>query len=384
MPPQAELTRQVALNNGWGKNELPPRPDQKAAPIPERAGEPSLFKHVVFIIKENHTYDSTLGDMPEGNGNAQLCMFGEEVTPNQHALARQWVLLDNTYTSGTNSADGHQWTVSGVANGYIEQNYSAHTRSYPYDGGDPLAYSPEGFLWNAAVKAGKSRAGVRRVCQQAADHRPRDRQDPDLEATVGRLQRGRSEILASPSETENAALKPYLHPHYIGFPTIVSDQWRADQYLADLKGFEASGEMPALSILLLPNDHTTGTKPNYPTPRAAVADNDLALGRIVEGLSHSRFWKETLILVIEDDSQLGMDHVDGHRTIAFCVSPYTRRGAVVSEVYNHTSLLRTMELVLGLPAMNRFDRTATPMTACFVDQPDETPLHARAQPDSPG
>jgi hypothetical protein len=131
--------------------------------------------------------------------------------------------------------------------------------------------------------------------------------------------------------------------------------------------------MPALSILLLPNDHTTGTKPNYPTPRAAVADNDLALGRIVEGLSHSRFWKETLILVIEDDSQLGMDHVDGHRTIAFCISPYTRRGAVVSEVYNHTSLLRTMELVLGMPAMNRFDRTATPMTACFVKQSDETP-----------
>jgi len=154
---------------------------------------------------------------------------------------------------------------------------------------------------------------------------------------------------------------------------LVSDQWRADQYLADLKSFEASGEMPALSILLLPNDHTTGTRPNYPTPRAAVADNDLAVGRIVEALTHSKFWKETLILVIEDDSQLGTDHVDGHRTIAFCVSPYTKRGAVVSEVYNHTSLLRTMELVLGLPAMNRFDRTATSMTACFTDKLDDTP-----------
>jgi hypothetical protein len=176
------------------------------------------------------------------------------------------------------------------------------------------------------------------------------------------------------SATDNAALRPYLHPRYIGFPTIVSDQWRADQYLADLRKFETENTMPELSILLLPNDHTTGTKSGYPTPRAAVADNDLALGRIVDALTHSKFWKETLILVIEDDSQLGMDHVDGHRTIAFCVSPYTRRGAVVSEVYNHTSLLRTMELVLGLPAMNRFDRTATAMTACFAKDADLRPF----------
>jgi len=370
--PISELTRRVALNNGWGKVELPPRPGVAAVPIPERAGEPSPFKHVVFIIKENHTYDSTLGDMKEGNGEPSICMFGEEVTPNQHALARQWVLLDNTYTSGTNSADGHQWTVSGVANGYMEQNYAAHSRSYPYDGGDPLAYSPEGFLWNSAVKAGKSLrvygefVNTPRVVDKVTGRMPTWSQFwEDYQA--------HGEKYAVTAETDNAALRPYLHPHYIGFPTVVTDQWRADQYLADLKEFEASGKMPELSILLLPNDHTTGTKPNFPTPRAAVADNDLALGRIVEGLSHSRFWKETLILVIEDDSQLGMDHVDGHRTIAFCISPYTRRGAVVSEVYNHTSFLRTMELVLGLPAMNRFDRTATPMTSCFADAPDLTP-----------
>jgi YVTN family beta-propeller protein len=375
LPPKAELTRQVALNNGWGKSELPPRPGLSAVPIPERAGEPSLFKHVVFIIKENHTYDSTLGDVREGNGDARLCMFGEEITPNQHALARQWVLLDNTYTSGTNSADGHQWTVSGVANGYMEQNYAAHSRSYPYDGGDPLAYSPEGFLWNSAVKAGKS---VRVYGEFVNKPHILDKATGKKKGAAWKelwddynAGGGKFDITA---DTDNAALKPYLHPHYIGFPTEVSDQWRADQYLAELKEFEVSGEMPALSILLLPNDHTTGTKPGFPTPRAAVADNDLALGRIVEALSHSRFWKETLILVIEDDSQLGMDHVDGHRTMAFCVSPYTRRGAVVSEVYNHTSLLRTMELVLGLPAMNRFDRTATPMTACFADRADETPF----------
>jgi YVTN family beta-propeller protein len=373
LKPKAELTRQVALNNGWGKTELPPRANVAAVPIPERVGEPSLFKHVVFIIKENHTYDSTLGDMKEGNGEASLCTFGEEITPNQHALARQWVLLDNTYTSGTNSADGHQWTMSAVANGYMEQNYSAHSRSYPYDGGDPLAYSPKGFLWNAAVKAHKSLrvygefVNLPRVVDKVTGKTPTWMQLwEDYQAGSAKYS-----ITAA---TDNAALRPYLHPNYIGFPTVVSDQWRADQYIADLKSFEASGEMPQLSILLLPNDHTTGTKPGFPTPRASVADNDLALGRIVEAISHSRFWKETLILVIEDDSQLGTDHVDGHRTIAFCISPYTRRNVVVSAVYNHTSFLRTTGLVLGLPAMNRFDRTATPMTSCFADAADETPF----------
>jgi hypothetical protein len=259
-----------------------------------------------------------------------------------------------------------------VANGYMEQNFSAAARSYPYDGGDPLAYSPQGFLWNAAVKAGRSVRVYGEFVNRPKVVENGTKRVPSWKELWDDYQAGGDKFSIT-AETDNAALRPHLHPHYIGFPTNVSDQWRADQYLADLKRFEADGKMPALSILLLPNDHTTGTKANFPTPRAAVADNDLALGRIVEALTHSRFWKETLILVIEDDSQLGMDHVDGHRTIAFCVSPYTRRGAVVSEVYNHTSFLRTMELVLGLPAMNRFDRTATSMAACFQPEADLRP-----------
>jgi len=175
------------------------------------------------------------------------------------------------------------------------------------------------------------------------------------------------------SGTDNAALRPHLHPNYIGFPSTVSDQWRADQFVADVDRFEREGGMPHLSILLLPNDHTMGTRAGAPTPRATVADNDLALGRIVERLTRSKFWPKTLILVIEDDSQLGLDHVDGHRTTAFCISPYTKRGQVVSETYNHTSFLRTIGLVLGLPPMNRFDRTAQPMTACFTSTRDLTP-----------
>jgi YVTN family beta-propeller protein len=369
----AESSARVARNNRWGQ-QAAGRRGVKPVPVPARDGEPSVFEHVVYIIKENQTYDTIFGDLPEGNGDKSLCLFGEEVTPNHHALARQFVLLDNTYTSGTNSADGHQWSVSSVANGYIEQNYGAHARSYPYDGGDPLAYSPAGFLWTAARDAKKS---VRVYGEFVNKPRVRDRVTGKAPGSFAEVwadyQQGMKRFEIT-SDTDNAALKPFLHPHYIGFPSTVPDQWRADQFIADVDRFEREGKMPALSILLLPNDHTMATRPGSPTPKAAVADNDLALGRIVERLTHSKFWPKTLILVIEDDSQLGMDHVDGHRTTALCVSPYTKRKAVVSDTYNHPSFLRTIGLVLGLRPMNRFDRTATPLTACFTDTPDLTPF----------
>lgn len=370
----AAQSRQVARNNLWGR-ELEPRVGRPAAPIPERVGEPSVFKHIVYIIKENQTYDSLLGDMPEGNGDKALNLYGEQVCPNHHQLARDFVLLDNTYTSGTNSADGHQWCNEAVANGYMEQNYDAHLRSYPYDGGDPLAYSPNGFLWTAALR----KHLTVRVYGEFVNKPEVRANGPGVagtERTWTNLWKDRSEKtdkFTINAATDNKALAPYLNPHCIGFPLTVSDQWRADQFVKDLADFEVAGSMPNLSILLLPCDHTSGTRAGMPTPSAEVADNDLALGRVVEGLSKSKFWKETLILVIEDDSQAAVDHVDGHRTAAFCISPYTRRKAVVSEYYNHTSLLRTMELVLGLPAMTRFDRTATPMAACFTQTPDFSP-----------
>jgi YVTN family beta-propeller protein len=364
-------TAQVAKNNRWGQ-ELPARPNIAPVPIPERIGEPSVFKRVVYIIKENLTYDSVLGDMEKGNSDPKLCLFPEPVSPNHHALARQFVLLDNTYTSGTNSADGHQWSAAALANAYMEQNYSAHVRSYPYDGGDPLAYSPEGFLWQAAQKAGRT---VKVYGEFVNKPTVRDKTTGKMPTWTQLWEERKNktrqfEILA---DTDNAHLKPLLHPNYVGWPTEVSDQYRADLFLADLAEWEQKGKMPDLSILLLPCDHTNGTDPGFPSPKASVADNDLALGRIVEGIAKSKFWRDTLILVIQDDSQLGVDHVSGHRTAAFCISPYTKRGAVVSEPYNHTSLFRTMELVLGIPAMNRFDRSATPMTACFTPTPDLTP-----------
>jgi YVTN family beta-propeller protein len=363
------LTRRVAAGNHWNMADQAPRPEKKPVPVPERVGEPSFFKHVVYIIKENHTYDEDLGDMPEGNGAKSLCIFGEDVTPNEHALARQFTLLDNTYASGSNSADGHQWTDSAIANAYIEQNFDDYVRSYPFNGGDPLACSPAGFLWNAAAQAGKTVrvhgefANIPRVIGPIPGERPTWSELWQDYKTHGH----KYQISAG---TDNAALRPFLDPGYVGFPLTVSDQWRADQFISELKTDESTGSFPTLSILLLPSNHTAGTTPGYPTPRALIADNDLALGRIVEALTHSRFWPETLILVIEDDTRFGLDHVDGHRTLAFCVSPYTRRGVVVNECYNHTSFVRTIGLILGLPAMNRFDRTATPLTACFAEEAD--------------
>ncbi len=370
------LTAQVAKNNHWGQ-ELPARANVAAVPIPERIGEPSVFKRVVYIIKENLTYDSVLGDVKEGNGSAKLCLFDEQTAPNHHALAREFVLLDNTYTSGTNSADGHQWSASSLANDYMEHNYSADIRSYPYDGGDPLAYSPEGFLWQAVQKAGKT---VKVYGEFVNKPTVRDKATKKMPTFLQLWEERKNktnnyEILA---DTDNAHLKPLLHPNYVGWPTEVSDQYRADLFLADLAAWEKTDKMPDLSILLLPCDHTNGTDPKFPTPKASVADNDLALGRIVAGISKSKFWKDTLILVIEDDSQLGVDHVSGHRTFALAIAPYTKRKAVVSELYNHTSLFRTMELVLGFPSLNRFDRTATPMTACFQSMPDLSPYALKA------
>ncbi len=361
-------TRRVAEWNQWGAE---PKPRENAAPrpIPERVGEPSLFKHVVYIIKENQTYDFVFGDMREGNGDPKLAAFGEEVTPNHHALARQFVLLDNTFTSGTNSADGHQWVASSLANAYSEHNYGHHARSYPYDGGDPLAYSPTGFLWTAAAQAGRSVRVYGEWVNNPSVKDPVTGRTPSWSQLWADYKRGGKGYRIT-AETDNAALRPFLHPNFIGFPSIVSDQWRADQYLAELARWEKEGGMPQLSIMLLPNDHTAGTRPGMPTPRAAVADNDLALGRVVEGISRSKFWRNTLILVIEDDSQFGVDHVDGHRTVAMCISPYTRRGAVVSEMYDHTSFARTIGLVLGVQPMNRFDKTGRPLHACFTDRPD--------------
>jgi DNA-binding beta-propeller fold protein YncE len=373
----AALTRKAQVNMRYPllqQAALPPRPGQPPRPVPERVGEPSVFKHVVYIIKENRTYDQVLGDMPQGNGDPSLCIFGEQITPNQHKICREFVLLDNTYCSGIQSSDGHQWTGTALTTDYMERSFAGYPRSYPDGMGDDevdaLAYSPAGFIWDNAIAHGKTLRDYGEFAITEARWKDRSKSGSPKFLDFYRdfmNQAGEIEIYSRPAIE---SLRPYLVTNTVGWAMSIPDQFRAARFLADLKEFEKNGNFPNLTIMCLPNDHTSGTKPNFPTPAAQVADNDLALGRIVEGISHSRFWAETCILVIEDDPQAGWDHVSGYRTIAFVVSPYTRRGVTVSTQYNQTSLLRTIELILGLPPMNLFDATATPMFDCFTMTPD--------------
>ncbi len=358
---------------------LPARPGMLPVPIPERVGEPSVFKHVFYLIKENRTYDQVLGDVKEGNGDSELCSFGADVTPNQHKFVHDFVLLDNTYCSGICSADGHEWATTAFATDYMEKLFAGFPRSYPDgcddDEIDALAYSPAGFIWDACLEHGltirdygefaitrkswtdKSRRGKQRFMDHYKDfvnnaHAIQMHADPGVES-----------------------LRPYLDTEYIGWDLDVPDVQRAQQFIADFKKYEASNSLPNFMIFSLPNDHTSGTSPGSPTPNAQVADNDLAFGQIVDTISHSRFWADSCIFAIEDDPQSGWDHVSGYRTTAYVISPYTKRGKVISAQYNQTSLLRTMELVLGLNPMNQMDATGTPMFDCFTNAPDLSPYN---------
>ncbi|GMU93305.1 MAG: phosphoesterase [Candidatus Hydrogenedentota bacterium] len=343
---------------------------ERVTAVPTRPGEVSPIKHVLYIIKENRTYDQVFGDLPQGNGDPRLVHFGRDVTPNHHALAETWVLLDNFYCNGVLSADGHQWTNEGYVTDYLEKSFGDFSRSYPYEGDDAMAFASSGFIWDYVLRAGLSFRVYGEFVK--AEIEPRTATWTDIYNDYKNGTRHVTIRATTPLHT----LQPYLCPTFIGFPGRVQDVYRAQEFIKELKDCEARGEWYNFMIMLLPNDHTSGTREGMPTPRAAVADNDLALGRIVEAVSHSRFWPDTAIFVVEDDPQAGLDHVDGHRTVALCISPYVKRGIVDSTHYNQSSMLRTMELILGLPPMNQFDLTANPMTHCFTDEPDVTPYTA--------
>ena len=359
---------------------LPPRPGMAPRPVPERVGEPSVFKHVVYIIKENRSYDQILGDMREGNGDASLCVFGEEVTPNQHKISREFALLDNTYCSGILSADGHQWTDTAFATDYVERSFAGFRRSYPdgmdEEGMDALAYAPTGFIWDNALEHGKTLRDYGEFTIGIAEWKERAKKPAPKALDFYHDFINQSGLTRVGSRTSLPSLAPYLNTNTIGWNLNVPDILRAAEFIKELRQFERDGNFPEFVIVCLPNDHTSGTKPKAPTPAAQVADNDLALGQIVEAISHSRFWKDTCIFAIEDDPQNGWDHVSGYRTTAYVVSPYTPRRTVVHNNYNQTSVLRTMELILGLPPMNQMDATATPMFACFSEVVDLTPYSA--------
>ena len=321
-------------------------------PVPAQPGQPSPIKYCIYIIKENRTYDQVLGDLPQGNGDPELCLFPERVTPNLHRLARQFVLLDNFYAESEVSADGHEWSMGAYATDFVRKMWPlsyGHNGSgkfpYPSEGNFPVAFPAGGYLWDRALAAGVT-------------------------------YRSYGEFVRNDGTTRVPALGGHFDPQYRGFDLDYPDVQRTARFIAELKRFEAEGDMPRLQILRLPNDHTHGTTPGKLTPTALVADNDLALGRFVEAVSHSKFWPQTALFIVEDDAQNGPDHVDAHRTTAYVVSPYTKRGAVDSTLYSTTSMVRTLELILGLGPMSQFDAAATPMFNAFQSQPDLRPYRA--------
>ncbi len=342
-----------------------PREDMASLPVPARIGEPSVFKHVVYIIKENRTYDQILGDIEEGDGESALCIFGEEITPNTHQLVRQFTLLDNYYVSGKSSAEGHQWTDAAIVTDNIEKNVRSWFRSYPHVQTDALVYSPGGFLWDNAIRHGKSV----RIYGEAAI--PVFSDSLTWSSIFSDFQSNKPFVF-----TNKTSIKPVddlLSPTYPGYDHhMVPDVLRAKSFIDELHAYEEmeGDQWPELSLVALPNDHTAGTRPGFPTPRAMVADNDLALGQIVEAISKSRFWENTVIFVTEDDSQSGWDHVSAYRTVGMVISPYSQSQTLESTQYNQTSLVRTIEQILGLPPMNIVDATAMPMFDCFVSTPD--------------
>jgi YVTN family beta-propeller protein len=343
--------------------------DVPPVPVPAHIGEPSVFEHVIYIIKENRTYDQLFGDLTQGNGNPTLCIFGRDVTPNHHALAEQFVLLDNFYCNGVLSADGHSWATEGNVTDHLEKSFGGFTRSYTF-GDDPLTYSSSGFIWDNVLLKGLSFRNYGEM--DYAETEPTD-------ATFSQIWKDYLDGTGAIRFTQNIGietLRRYSCPDYPGWNLRIPDVLRADRFLKEFAEFERRGDFPNFVIVYLPNDHTTGTSPDAPTPQAQVADNDLALGRIVEAVTQSRFWERTCIFVVEDDPQAGFDHVDGHRSIGLVVSPYTKRRAVVSDFYNQTSVLHTIARILGVPPMNQMDSQSPLMTTCFTDSPDLTPYTA--------
>ncbi|HXI85622.1 MAG TPA: beta-propeller fold lactonase family protein [Verrucomicrobiae bacterium] len=328
------------------------------SPIPLQPGDASPIKYCFYIIKENRTYDQVLGDMTEGNGDTNLCLFPEEVTPNHHQLARDFVLFDNFYADAEISADGHEWTMGAYATDFVEKSWPlqyGHNKNkkyiYPAEGVFPMATPAGGYLWDRAAETGVS---YRSYGEFVANGKTAD--DP----AVARVK----------------TLRGHIDEKYRGFDLEYPDAKRADRFLEELKRFEDEGDMPRLQVVRLPGDHTFGVRLDKRTPSACVADNDAALGRIIEGISHSQFWSQTAIFVLEDDAQNGADHVDAHRTVGLVVSPYLKRHFVDSIMYSTSSMLRTIELILGLKPMSQFDAAATPMFNAFQSTPDVRPYTA--------
>jgi YVTN family beta-propeller protein len=364
VPDERELaayTATVYRNCPYSDQLLSGAASTEKTAIPTRVGDPSPIKHVIYIIKENRTYDQVFGDMPKGNGDPNLVMFGEKVTPNHHKLAREFVLLDNLYCNGQVSRDGHPWSTMAYNTDYIARDwhltYSRRAGVDDDDKGD-LAKAPSGYLWDACARAGLTYRSYGEYGKRVSQ--------PDGNLTM---------------EASVPGLVGHMCPTY-GVPKVkgkkIRDTENVEIFLSEFREFEKKDALPRFIVMSLGEDHTTGTTPGTFTPEACVASNDLALGRLVEAVSKSKYWPETAIFVIEDDAQNGPDHVDAHRTVGLVISPYTKREYVDSMQYSTVSLIRTMELILGLSPLSQYDAAARPMFASFTDKPDLRPYQHEA------
>lgn len=317
-------------------------------PIPAKVGDPSPIKYLFYVIKENRTYDQVLGDMPEGNGDPNLVLFGENITPNQHAIAREFVLLDNFYVNGEVSADGHSWTMGAYATDFLEKNwptsYSGRGGSYPGEGNRPIANNKK-WLWDACAEKGVSYRSYGEFVSNRRANVP--------------------------------VLEGHFCKEFVGWDMGIRDTVRFRWWKEDFDSLLAINAVPQLNTIRFGNNHTEGLSLGKPTPFAHAADNDLAVGMFIDYLSHSPIWDKSLVLIVEDDAQNGPDHVDAHRTTAFIAGGFVKQGFVDHTAYTTASMLRTMELILGLAPMSQYDAAATPMWRCLDDTPDHPAFNVR-------
>jgi DNA-binding beta-propeller fold protein YncE len=354
-------SKTVLVNSPYNDSKLDSAGIPPGGPIPSKPGDPSPIEHVIYIVKENRTYDQVLGDMKEGNGDASLVLFGERITPNHHKLAREFVLLDNFYVNSDVSADGHNWSTSAIASDYVQKmwpnSYAGRRRGgYDYEGQEPTASAGAGYLW--------TNAAARQISMRNYGY------------FVNNIAPAAGEGGVQITGVRDPILSRVTSPQYRSFDLDYPDVDRVKVVLKELAEYEKSGKLPSLIFMRLGNDHTSGTAAGKIAPLSAAADNDYALGMLVEAVSRSRFWSSTAIFVLEDDAQNGPDHVDSHRSPAFLISPYVKHGFVDGSMYNTTSMLRTMELILGLNPMTHFDAGARPMNAAFQATPVATPYTA--------
>jgi YVTN family beta-propeller protein len=344
----AVYSKEVYDNTPYTKEREMNSKGEPGNPIPMKVGDPSPVKYVFYIIKENRTYDQVLGDMPGGNGDTSLVLFGERITPNQHKIAGEFVLFDNFYADGEVSADGHNWSLAANANDYLEKtwptDYGHRGGSYDAEGNREIANPDRGFLWDYCKRAGVS---YRTYGEFADNYKP-----------------------------NIPVLKDHFCPYYTSWDQKVRDTTRANQWKRDFDSLVAMNALPRLNTLRIINDHTEGLKTGRPTPFAHVADNDWGVGLFLDYLSHSSIWKESVVFIVEDDAQNGPDHVDAHRTTAYVAGPFVKRNYVDHSMYSTSSMLRTIELILGLPPMSQYDAAATPMYKCFTAKPDFTPFRS--------